>query len=151
MKKFASQYAITLFLAFATTGCTFEPLQPTAELSVNRDSREIALMLEKQANTCWARDEDFFRHDATVIDARRSIDGAYLISAARFAGDIGLRKPFFVVEIADAGNGETSVSTTEGDYACSLTGYCFSLDFTGDVRKWLAGDLSCTEKKEPLI
>lgn len=70
---------------------------------------------------------------------------------ARFARDIGLREPFFVVEVSEDKNGATSVSTREGDYACSLLGSCYLLNYTGDVKRWLNGDSSCGNPTEPII
>lgn len=134
----------------AVAGCAMAPLAPTTDLNVNRPGKDVALLLESQARKCWSR-RSSMSQDGISVDARRSIAGSYVISAARFARDIGLREPFFVVEVSEDKNGATSVSTREGDYACSLLGSCYSLNYTGDVKRWLNGDSSCGNPIEPII
>lgn len=150
MRKARCNIVASFMIAALFSGCAMTPLKPTASINAGHPAQEVALMLEHQADKCWSRRQSF-NQDGITIDARRAIDGAYVISAARFAGDIGLRKPFFVVNVKNSTDGTGMITTSEGDYACSLAGYCFSLDYTKDVKRWVGGDLACSEKKEPWI
>lgn len=136
----------TLYIALAASGC-MKPMQPTAELTANENSRDVVTTLSNQAMKCWARDEHFGipGHDGILIRLLRTNSETYIISASRFARDIGVLDPFFIVEVAVNSSGETVVTTTEGDYGCTILLSCSPMNFTADVRQWMEGDLTCNE------
>ena len=114
---------ILILLLFGLTDCAMTPPQPSGNITAKMPGREAALLLAKQANKCWSRKAGWGA-DGIQIDARKTIKDTYLITAARFASDIGLREPFFAMEIMDGENQSTTILVKEGDYACSLAIEC---------------------------
>ncbi len=132
------------FLVLTIAGCVLSPPTEVATITAVTPMQETARFLEKQTKECWERSAGFWE-DGITIDARMSLYDTALVSAARWASDIGIQDPFLVVEVMSEPDGSSRIVISEGDYACGLDGDCDSLELHKDVVRWLAGDTSCRE------
>lgn len=131
-------------VAASNAGCAIKPVRETAVISDSRTVLVVARGIERLANQCWRRKSTLLG-DGVHIDARLTLDGTAAISAARYAPDIGLRPPFFVATVFRE-EVVTRIRLQEGDFACRLTGSCFSLDYTSEVQQWLSGQQVCVNR-----
>jgi hypothetical protein len=129
----------------ASVGCAIQPMKETALISDTRSVLVVGQEIERLADDCWRRRATMFK-DGIHIDARQGLDGSAIVSAARFAHDIGQQQPFFVATVFSDTTG-TKVKLMEGDYACEALGTCFTLGYTAQVERWLAGDRVCLPQK----
>ena len=135
---------IPLILLTLVAGCALAPPTEVARLESDKSMHETAQLLQQQAEQCWKRSAKIFQ-DGIKIDARMSIYDTAIVSAARWAADIGIQEPFLTLEVLGNEDDSSTVVISEGDYACDLSGSCSSLDLHADVVRWLRGDLSCGE------
>lgn len=139
------KYLVLLFSVAFFGGCALMPPTESARIKSDRNMKEVALMLETQANKCWEKGAGLLG-DGIRIDSRMSLTNTALISASRWAHDIGEQDDFFVIEVIEDDNQSSTVLVKEGDFACHLTGSCYQLGFTNDVKRWVNGELSCKLK-----
>ena len=131
-----------LLSAFAVTGCAISPPTEVARVFYSKPMVETAQMIEEMAEKCWKRGETLMQ-DGIAIDARMSLYDSALISAARWASDIGVREDFLIVEVLSESEESSEIVIREGDFGCSLNGSCSSLGLHKDVVRWIEGDLTC--------
>lgn len=139
------RYLALLFFVAFIGGCALMPPTQSARIQSDRNMKDVALILEAQANKCWKKDAGLLG-DGIRIDSRMSLNNTALISAARWAHDIGEQDDFFMIEVIEDTSESSTILVKEGDFACHLTGSCFQLGFTNDVKRWMSGDLSCKSK-----
>lgn len=136
---------MTIIFVFLISGCEYMPPKETGEFNSDSEMSKMALLLAGLAKKCWSKKPEMLA-DGIRIDARMSVNETVIITAHRWAYDIGYREPFFIAKIINDENRST-VTTKEGDYACGFSG-CYQLNFTNDLKRWVDGDHSC--RKEPL-
>lgn len=140
-----SRQALCLLIALFTTGCAISPPTEVARAGSGKPMLEVAQLIEEMAEKCWERSATMWK-DGITIDARMSLYDSALISAARWASDIGIQDEFLIVEVVKEPEGTSTVIISEGDYACGLDGSCSGLGLNADVIRWLEGDLTCANQ-----
>ena len=136
---------LVVIATVSSVGCAIKPVRETALIPDSRTVLVVARDIEGLATQCWQRAPTMLS-DGIRIDARLTLSGTAEISATRYARDIGLQNPFFIATVF-RDDMATQVRLEESDYACHLTGNCYSLDYTSEVRQWLQGRRACVDRK----
>ena len=131
-------------LGIVLSGCALSPPTETARVAYDQTMKDVALLIEEQAKTCWERSATVWK-DGITIDARMSLHDSALVSAARWSSDIGIQDEFLIIEVKEESDDTSIVVIKEGDYGCGLSGSCTGLNLSADVVRWLDGDLTCGE------
>jgi len=134
---------LVIFLA----GCAFQQPMPMGEAVYDIPVSEAAQLVERLAKKCWRKEFKVFGGDGISVDARKSFQDTYVLTARRYAPDIGEQPVFFRIELKDSPVSMTLALFTEGSFACGLNGKCHTLNFTGQSKAWLSGDHQCAEKE----
>ena len=144
-KKMNTRQTLCILIATILAGCALSPPQEVARVEVDRPMLEVAQLVEEMAKKCWERSATVMK-DGITIDARMSLYDSGLISAARWASDIGIQDDFIIIEVIKDSEETSTVVISEGDYGCSLDGSCSSLGLNADGLRWLEGDVTCASK-----
>jgi len=126
-------------LVLLLSACAVAPPAPTLERSVERPFRQAVELMVRQADACWSRKPSWTQDGILVdVEMRKSAVSTLLLSVSKYGPDIGVRPAFFRLEIEAAAPERTLVRAAEGEYAPGARG-----NYSGDVERWLAGDLTC--------
>lgn len=127
-----------LILTGILSGCVMQPPKETFRYTSNSTALVMEELLVSQAEKCWTRNARW--EDGIKVSREKN-----KVFASRFAGDTGIQKPFIIIEINESDKGSTVV-VSEGDYACHLTGTCYSENYTASVKQWINGNLACAKE-----
>ena len=120
------------------TGCIKKPA-PKGIINLNNNVDEKFNLIYKFSKKCFEKDSNLFS-DGVFVKAKKS-NYFGQITFHRFAFDIGLTKPFIILNFEN-----NQIKIIEGTYECSYNG-CVEFNIKSEIENWLGGNTNCKYKK----
>ncbi len=119
-------------------GCSPAVVKPTGNVPTNMKPEDVTTLIYKMGRQCWTKEWGWF-NDGVVVELNLNDIRGQVVSARRVAPDLGRLEPFFLAIVSQEQDG-SSIETRELDCeGCALSN-------SADIKRWIAGDLTCTEK-----
>jgi hypothetical protein len=126
------------FSVLMLSSCVKNPV-PKGSINLKNQLDEDFNLIYKLSKKCFEKNRSFFS-DAVLVKAEKS-DYFTQITFHRTAFDIGISKPFIILDFVDK-----QIHITEGSYECSHNG-CVEFDIKSEIKNWLSGNTNCQYKK----